>query len=46
MDLIAFGTVFPEVVFGSVPALPGLGEEVYADQFAISGGRGAVSTLR
>jgi sugar/nucleoside kinase (ribokinase family) len=41
MDLIAFGTVFLELVFGHVPALPGPGEEVYSDEFAISCG-GAV----
>jgi sugar/nucleoside kinase (ribokinase family) len=41
MDLIVFGTVFLELVFGHVPALPGPGEEVYSDEFAISCG-GAV----
>jgi sugar/nucleoside kinase (ribokinase family) len=43
MDLIAFGTVFLEIVFGQVPALPGPGEEIYADEFAISCGGGAVT---
>jgi sugar/nucleoside kinase (ribokinase family) len=41
MDLIVFGTVFLEIVFGQVPALPGPGEEIYSDEFAISCG-GAV----
>src|SRR5262249_61113079 len=43
VDLIAFGTVFLEIVFGQVPALPGPGEEIYADEFAISCGGGAVT---
>jgi sugar/nucleoside kinase (ribokinase family) len=43
MDLIAFGTVFLEIVFGQVPALPGPGEEIYADEFAVSCGGGAVT---
>lgn len=43
MDVIAFGTVFLEVVFGDVPALPGPGEEIFADQFAFSCGGGAVT---
>ncbi|HUZ38790.1 MAG TPA: carbohydrate kinase family protein [Streptosporangiaceae bacterium] len=42
MDLIAFGTMFLEIVFGNVPALPAPGEEIYADEFAISCG-GAVT---
>lgn len=42
MDLIAFGTMFLEIVFGDVPALPAPGEEIYADEFAISCG-GAVT---
>jgi sugar/nucleoside kinase (ribokinase family) len=41
MDLIVFGTVFLEIVFGHVPALPGPGEEIFSDEFAISCG-GAV----
>jgi sugar/nucleoside kinase (ribokinase family) len=41
MDLIVFGTVFLELVFGHVPALPGPGEEIYSDEFAMSCG-GAV----
>src|SRR5262249_60058270 len=42
MDLIAFGTMFLEIVFGDVPALPAPGEEIFADEFAISCG-GAVT---
>lgn len=42
LDVIAFGTVFLELVFGSIPALPGPGEEIFTDQFGISCG-GAVS---
>ena len=41
MDLIVFGTVFLELVFGHVPALPAPGEEIYSDEFAMSCG-GAV----
>jgi sugar/nucleoside kinase (ribokinase family) len=43
VDLISFGTVFLEAVFGDVPALPGPGEEVYTGQFAFSCGGGAVT---
>ena len=43
MDLIAFGVVFLEVVFGDVPALPGPGEEIFIDQFAFSCGGAAVT---
>ena len=43
MDLIVFGTVFLEVVFGDMPALPGPGQEIYTDQFAFSIGGGAVT---
>ncbi len=43
MDLISFGTVFLEAVFGDVPALPGPGEEVYTGQFGFSCGGGAVT---
>ena len=43
MDLISFGTIFLEAVFGDVPALPGPGEEVYTGQFAFSCGGGAVT---
>jgi sugar/nucleoside kinase (ribokinase family) len=43
VDLIAFGVVFLEVVFGDVPALPGPGEEIFVDQFAFSCGGAAVT---
>jgi len=43
VDLISFGTVYLEAVFGDVPALPGPGEEVYTGQFAFSCGGGAVT---
>jgi sugar/nucleoside kinase (ribokinase family) len=43
LDLIAFGTVFLEVVFGDVPALPGPGQEIFTDQFAFSCGGGAIT---
>jgi sugar/nucleoside kinase (ribokinase family) len=36
--VIAFGTVFLELVFGQVPGLPGPGEEIFADEFAVSCG--------
>jgi sugar/nucleoside kinase (ribokinase family) len=42
MDLIAFGRVYLEIVFGQVASLPGPGEEIFADEFAISCG-GAVT---
>lgn len=42
MDVITFGTVFLEIVFGHVPGLPGPGEEIFADEFAVSCG-GAVT---
>ncbi|HCU93699.1 MAG TPA: hypothetical protein DHU96_13615 [Actinobacteria bacterium] len=42
MDVIAFGGVFLEIVFGHMPSPPRPGEEVYADEFAISCG-GAVT---
>jgi sugar/nucleoside kinase (ribokinase family) len=43
MDLIAFGTIFLEVIFGDMPALPGPGQEIYTDEFAFSVGGGAVT---
>jgi len=43
MDVIAFGSVFLELVFGHVPALPGPGQEIYTDEFAFSIGGGAVT---
>lgn len=42
MDLIAFGGVFLELVFGHIEHLPGPGEEIFSDEFAISCG-GAVT---
>jgi sugar/nucleoside kinase (ribokinase family) len=42
LDIIAFGAIFLEMVFGTIPALPGPGEEIFTDQFAISCG-GAIS---
>ena len=42
MDVIAFGRVFLEIVFGQVASLPGPGEEIFTDEFAISCG-GAVT---
>jgi hypothetical protein len=41
--MISFGTVFLELVFGRLPRLPGPGEEVFTDEFAISCG-GAVTS--
>ena len=41
--MISFGSVFLELVFGPVPGLPGPGEEVFTDEFAVSCG-GAVSS--
>ena len=43
MDLIVFGTVYLEVVFGDLPALPGPGQEIYTDEFAFSVGGAAVT---
>lgn len=43
MDMISFGTVFLELVFGQLHRLPGRGEEVFTDEFAISCG-GAVTS--
>ncbi len=43
MDMISFGTVFLELVFGHVPELPRPGEEVFTEEFAVSCG-GAVSS--
>ncbi len=43
MDMISFGKVFLELVFGRLPRLPGPGEEVFTDEFAISCG-GAVTS--
>ncbi len=43
MDMISFGLVFLELVFGQLDRLPGRGEEVFTDEFAISCG-GAVTS--
>jgi sugar/nucleoside kinase (ribokinase family) len=43
VDVIAFGTIFLEFVFGHVPALPGPGEEIYSGEFAVSCGGGGLT---
>src|SRR5258707_7318981 len=43
MEMISFGTVFLELVFGQLHRLPAPGEEVFTDEFAISCG-GAVTS--
>ena len=43
MDMISFGTVFLELVFGHLPEHPRPGEEVFTDDFAVSCG-GAVTS--
>jgi sugar/nucleoside kinase (ribokinase family) len=43
VDTISFGLVFLELVFGQLDRLPGPGEEVFSDEFAISCG-GAVTS--
>jgi sugar/nucleoside kinase (ribokinase family) len=43
LDMISFGSVFLELVFGQVPKLPRPGEEVFTEEFAVSCG-GAVSS--
>lgn len=43
MDMIAFGMVFLELVFGRLESLPRPGQEVFSDDFAISCG-GAVTS--
>jgi sugar/nucleoside kinase (ribokinase family) len=42
MDVICFGSVFLELVFGHISRLPAPGQEIFTDDFAISCG-GAVS---
>jgi len=42
MDVISFGSVFLELVFGHISGLPAPGQEIFTDDFAISCG-GAVS---
>jgi sugar/nucleoside kinase (ribokinase family) len=41
--MISFGSVFLELVFGHVRTLPGPGEEIFTDEFAVSCG-GAVTS--
>src|SRR5215472_14331950 len=41
--MISFGTVFLELVFGQLDRLPGPGEEIFTDEFAVSCG-GAVTS--
>ncbi len=41
--MISFGSVYLELVFGHVPALPRPGQEIFAEEFAISCG-GAVTS--
>jgi sugar/nucleoside kinase (ribokinase family) len=43
VDMISFGTVFLELVFGQLHRLPAPGEEVFTDEFAISCG-GAITS--
>jgi ribokinase len=43
MEMISFGTVFLELVFGQLHRLPAPGEEVFTNEFAISCG-GAVTS--
>jgi sugar/nucleoside kinase (ribokinase family) len=43
VDMISFGMLFLELVFGQLDGLPGPGEEVFTDEFAISCG-GAVTS--
>jgi sugar/nucleoside kinase (ribokinase family) len=43
VEMISFGMVFLELVFGQLDRLPGPGEEVFTDEFAISCG-GAVTS--
>jgi ribokinase len=43
VDMISFGSVFLELVFGHVRQLPRPGEEIFTDEFAISCG-GAVTS--
>jgi sugar/nucleoside kinase (ribokinase family) len=43
LDMISFGSIFLELVFGHVPELPRPGEEVFTEEFAFSCG-GAVNS--
>lgn len=42
MDVVTFGSVFLEIVFGHFDRLPHPGEEIYVDTFAFSCGGGAI----
>jgi len=44
VDVIAFGSIFLELVFGTLEVLPQPGEEIFADQFEVSCG-GALSVV-
>jgi sugar/nucleoside kinase (ribokinase family) len=44
-DVIVCGNCFVDLVFGHVPRMPGLGEEVYADQFVMTGGGYYISAV-
>jgi sugar/nucleoside kinase (ribokinase family) len=44
MDVISFGSLFLEVVFGEVERLPRPGEEVWLSSFAFSCGGGAITS--
>lgn len=37
-DVIVLGNCFVDLVFGSVPRMPALGEEIYAQSFTVTGG--------
>jgi sugar/nucleoside kinase (ribokinase family) len=43
VDMISFGMIFLELVFGQLDRLPGPGEEIFTDEFAISAG-GAITS--
>jgi sugar/nucleoside kinase (ribokinase family) len=43
LDMISFGSIFLELVFGHVPEMPGPGEEVFTEEFAFSCG-GAINS--
>lgn len=43
MNMISFGMLFLELVFGQLDRLPGPGEEIFTDEFAISCG-GAITS--
>jgi sugar/nucleoside kinase (ribokinase family) len=44
VDMMSFGTLYLELVFGQLDRLPGPGEEVFTDEFAISCG-GAITSV-